>query len=76
MVCHPTLPIVVSAHEDKYIKFFDVKTGKVQEGVAVYSLERVCVCVGKLIHYMTGHMDSVTGLAIDQLGQYLLSGGE
>ena len=37
----------------------------------------VCVfCVGKLIHYMTGHMDSVTGLAIDQLGQYLLSGGE
>ena len=25
---------------------------------------------------MTGHMDSVTGLAIDQLGQYLLSGGE
>lgn len=36
----------------------------------------MCVTTGKLIHYMTGHMDSVTGLAIDQLGQYLLSGGE
>ncbi len=36
----------------------------------------VCVCAGKLIHYMTGHMDSVTGLAIDEHGQYLLSGGE
>lgn len=28
VVCHPTLPIVVSAHEDKYIRFYDSNTGK------------------------------------------------
>ena len=32
--------------------------------------------VGKIVHYMTGHQDAVTGLAIDHLGQYLVSGGE
>ena len=28
VVCHPTLPIVITGHEDKYIRFFDVNTGK------------------------------------------------
>ncbi len=37
----------------------------------------VCVCmyVGKLIHYMTAHMDAVAGLTIDPHGLYLVSGG-
>lgn len=39
-------------------------------------LDYVFVCAGKIVHYMTGHQDAVTGLAIDYLGQYLLSGGE
>ncbi|KAL5463206.1 hypothetical protein EMCRGX_G032085 [Ephydatia muelleri] len=29
VICHPTLPIVITGHEDKYIRFFDVNTGKV-----------------------------------------------
>ncbi|KAF9111260.1 hypothetical protein BGX27_005175 [Mortierella sp. AM989] len=27
VVCHPTLPIVVSGHEDRYIRFFDINSG-------------------------------------------------
>ncbi|KAF8923200.1 hypothetical protein BGZ58_003241, partial [Dissophora ornata] len=27
VVCHPTLPLLVSAHEDRYIRFFDVNSG-------------------------------------------------
>ena len=28
VVSHPTLPLIVSAHEDKYIRFYDVNSGK------------------------------------------------
>ncbi|KAF6724136.1 Striatin-3 [Oryzias melastigma] len=28
VVSHPTLPITITAHEDRHIKFFDNKTGK------------------------------------------------
>ncbi|KAF9926413.1 hypothetical protein BGZ67_008105 [Mortierella alpina] len=27
VVCHPTLPLVVSGHEDRYIRFFDLNNG-------------------------------------------------
>ncbi|KAG0012355.1 hypothetical protein BGZ81_001642, partial [Podila clonocystis] len=27
IVCHPTMPVVVSAHEDRYIRFFDLNSG-------------------------------------------------
>ncbi|KAI7823772.1 WD40-repeat-containing domain protein [Gamsiella multidivaricata] len=27
IVCHPTLPLVVSGHEDRYIRFFDANSG-------------------------------------------------
>ncbi|KAF9355083.1 hypothetical protein BGX34_010655 [Mortierella sp. NVP85] len=27
VVCHPTLPVVVSGHEDRYIRFFDINSG-------------------------------------------------
>lgn len=28
LVCHPTLPLTVTAHEDRHIRFFDNTTGK------------------------------------------------
>jgi striatin 1/3/4 len=28
VVIHPTLPVAVSGHQDKYVKFWDLKTGK------------------------------------------------
>ncbi|KAF8930839.1 hypothetical protein BGZ58_008009 [Dissophora ornata] len=30
IVCHPTLPIVISGHEDRYIRFFDINSGVCQ----------------------------------------------
>jgi len=31
VVSHPTLPVTITAHEDRHIKFFDNKTGKDKE---------------------------------------------
>lgn len=55
VVSHPTLPLTITAHEDRHIRFFDNKTGK-------------------LAHAMVAHLDSVTSLAVDVNGLYLISG--
>uniref|UniRef100_A0A665TGY0 Striatin n=1 Tax=Echeneis naucrates TaxID=173247 RepID=A0A665TGY0_ECHNA len=55
ILSHPTLPITVTAQEDRHIQFFDNNTGK-------------------LIHSMVAHLDSVTSLAVDPNGLYLMSG--
>lgn len=33
VVSHPTLPVTITAHEDRHIKFFDNKTGKDKENL-------------------------------------------
>ncbi|KAK5865484.1 hypothetical protein PBY51_019751 [Eleginops maclovinus] len=55
VLSHPTLPITITAQEDRHIQFFDNNTGK-------------------LIHSMVAHLDSVTCLAVDPNGLYLMSG--
>ncbi|XP_041839247.1 striatin-like isoform X2 [Melanotaenia boesemani] len=55
VLSHPTLPITITAQEDRHIQFFDNHTGK-------------------LIHSMVAHLDSVTSLAVDPNGLYLMSG--
>ncbi|XP_048125379.1 striatin-like isoform X2 [Alosa alosa] len=55
VLSHPTLPITITAQEDRHIKFYDNNTGK-------------------LIHAMVAHLDSVTSLAVDPNGLYLMSG--
>lgn len=55
VVAHPLLPLTITAHEDRHIRFFDNTTGK-------------------LVHSMVAHLDSVTSLAVDPNGLYLLSG--
>jgi FOG: WD40 repeat len=57
VVAHPTLPLTITAHEGRHIRFFDNTTGK-------------------LVHSMVAHLDSVTSLAVDPNGLYLLSGSE
>ena len=57
VVAHPTLPLTITAHEDRHIRFFDNTTGK-------------------LVHSMVAHLDSVTSLAVDPNGLYLLSGSK
>lgn len=55
LISHPTLPVAISAHEDRSIRFFDSTSGQA-------------------IDTMVAHLDSVTSLAIDPNGLYLLSG--
>ena len=57
LVSHPTLPVAISAHENRSIKFYDSSSGQ-------------------LIHSMVAHLDSVTSLAVDPNGLYLLSGSK
>lgn len=33
VVSHPILPVTITAHEDRHIKFFDNKTGKDKENL-------------------------------------------
>ncbi|RXG61362.1 Striatin-3 [Armadillidium vulgare] len=55
VVSHPTLPLTVTAHEDRHIRFWDNTSGR-------------------LVQSMVAHLDSVTSLAVDPNGLYLLSG--
>uniref|UniRef100_A0A1X7V5I9 Uncharacterized protein n=1 Tax=Amphimedon queenslandica TaxID=400682 RepID=A0A1X7V5I9_AMPQE len=36
VLSHPTLPIVITAHEDKYICFFDSKSGQVTHSMTAH----------------------------------------
>ncbi|KJE91412.1 strn-prov protein [Capsaspora owczarzaki ATCC 30864] len=56
VVSHPTLPLLITANDDKTIQFFDA-TG------------------GQCTHSMVAHLDSVSTVAIDHSGLFLLSGG-
>ena len=35
VVSHPTLPLTVTAHEDRHIRFFDNNTGKIRENTVI-----------------------------------------
>ena len=74
VIAHPTLPLIVTAHEDKYIRFFDSKSGVGDHVNIKQNLPSFFSILGDVIHSMTAHMDAVTGLAIDPHGLYLLSG--
>ena len=54
---HPTLPLTITAHEDRQIRFWDNNSGR-------------------LVQSMVAHLDSVTSLAVDPNGLYLLSGSK
>lgn len=36
VVSHPTLPVTITAHEDRHIKFFDNKTGKMMHSMVAH----------------------------------------
>jgi len=55
VLSHPTLPLSITGHEDRHIRFYDNTTGQ-------------------MVHSMVAHLDSVTSLAVDQHGLYLISG--
>ena len=34
--CHPTLPVAVTAHEDKYLRFYDITSGAVTHSMVAH----------------------------------------
>lgn len=69
------MPIIVSGHEDRHIRFYDLKSGKqgstrnkVREINAYYDL-------GECTQSVSGHLDAVTSLNIDSTGTTMVSGG-
>lgn len=36
VVCHPTLPLTMTAHEDRHIRFFDNTTGKMVHSMVAH----------------------------------------
>ena len=83
VVVHPTLPVIVSAHEDRQIKFWDLDTGTscVAACLEKWRSDSFCcssldLLTGKCLQAMVAHLDEVTSLACDPNGLYLLSGSE
>lgn len=75
VVVHPTMPVLVSAHEDRQIKFWDLNNGKLSYFWSPTILTNKFL-VGKCLHAMVAHLDEVTCLACDPNGLYLLSGSK
>ncbi|CAH1985182.1 unnamed protein product [Acanthoscelides obtectus] len=45
IVCHPTLPLTVTAHEDRHIRFWDNNTGKVVHSMVAHLDAVTCLAV-------------------------------
>uniref|UniRef100_A0A8C2USN3 Striatin N-terminal domain-containing protein n=1 Tax=Chinchilla lanigera TaxID=34839 RepID=A0A8C2USN3_CHILA len=56
VVSHPTLPVTITAHEDRHIKFFDNKTGKMIHSMVVH-LDAVTSLAVDPIYLMSGSHD-------------------
>lgn len=77
---HPTMAVLVSAHEDRQIKLWDLNSGQsfVWSFLLIELLKVIFFCqtLGKCLHAMVAHLDEVTCLACDPNGLYLLSGSK
>ncbi|KAI9023006.1 WD40-repeat-containing domain protein [Phycomyces nitens] len=68
---HPTLPLVVSGHEDRLIKLYDLKSGKLMIG----KKNLMTLSLGDCAFSMSAHLDAVSCLDIEPSGMTLVSGG-
>ncbi|KAI9275940.1 WD40-repeat-containing domain protein [Phascolomyces articulosus] len=74
IIAHPTMPLIVSAHEDRQIKFYDLKSGK--EDIIISNFTgSILFYSGTCAFSMSAHLDSVACLDIDPSGMTLVSGG-
>ena len=55
VVSHPTLPITITAHEDRHIRFFDNNTGELDRHVMALgnSFDRHVLCHNKIVKHPT-----------------------
>jgi striatin 1/3/4 len=67
------MPLLVTAHEDKYIRIYDITTGMSSVPYG-HVLNLLTSLIGQCTHAMLAHLDGVTSLAIDASGFSLASG--
>lgn len=65
--------MIISAHEDNKIRYFDSNSGE-QAPLVLGTPETTLFLAGRMIHSMVAHLDTVTSLAIDPQHSSLLSG--
>jgi striatin 1/3/4 len=70
------MPLLVTAHEDEFIRIFDITTGLCLLIIYVYpeSSFLIDAIAGQCMHTMLAHLDGVTSLSIDATGFSLISG--
>lgn len=75
IVSHPTLPMLITANDDNYIRLFDLKSGESSLGKRIYLCENTDAfsCTGQCTYSLVGHTDSVTSLDIDPSGLTIAS---
>lgn len=57
--CHPSLPLAVTAHEDKHIRFIDLLNGKVISELVAHKDAVSCISIDPSgLYVMTGSHDS------------------
>ena len=66
---HPTLPIAVTAHDDRNIRFWDLQ--RLLISLSIFKILKFSS--GLLVHSMVAHLEAVTSVTIDPSGLYLLS---
>lgn len=80
IISHPTMPIVISGHEDRHIKFFDLKSGNKRMGrffgEKILLTDNYFYLIGECIESLSGHLDAVTSLDINTTGTRMVSGGK
>lgn len=74
IVSHPTMSLLVTAHEDKFIRIFDLSTGTFDYILASILTILLTLLSGQCQHSMPAHLDGVTSLSIDPAGFSLVSG--
>jgi striatin 1/3/4 len=66
------MSLLVTAHEDKFIRIFDIVTGSCL--VPWLHVSLFIISAGQCTHSMLAHLDGVTSLSIDPSGFSLVSG--
>ena len=74
IISHPSQPIIITAHDDRKIRYFDSNSGK--KNILNHFQEIIIIFLGRMIHSMVAHLDTVTSLAIDPQQTCLLSGSK
>lgn len=76
ILSHPSQPILITAHDDRKIRYFDKNSGRNSETNAERRYSLWTSVLGRMIHSMVAHLNTVTSLAMDPQQTCLVSGSK